>query len=332
MMEKILEVKNLVTQMKKEHNYTTIVDHVDLVLHKGESLGIVGESGCGKSMTILSIMRLLGTNGRVQKGEILLNGEDILALSEKEMRKIRGNEMSVIFQDPMTSLNPVMKIGRQISEILEKHKQMTRKESYAVVIDLLNKVGISRPKEIYNEYPHQLSGGMRQRVMIAIAIACTPKLLIADEPTTALDVTIQAQIITLLQEIQKESGMSLLLITHDLGVVAELCDQVMVMYAGQVVEVSDVRTLLRNPHHPYTKGLIKSTPNQLDGNSRLYSIKGNVPSPDQMPKGCRFADRCDFVMKRCYLEEPRLNTIDEKTSYRCWLHQKEMETVMEVHT
>lgn len=320
-MTNVLEVSGLTTTFAKNEKAFTVVDDLSLYVRKGESLGIVGESGCGKSVASLSMMRLLGKNGKIE-GSVQLNGKEILKYSEKVMQKIRGKEMAMIFQEPMTSLNPILTIGKQMSEGLEKHEGMKRAQVKQKVIELLTQVGISRANEIYHEYPHRLSGGMRQRVMIAMAIACNPKLLIADEPTTALDVTIQAQILDLIQKVRVELGMSLIMITHDLGVVAETCDRVMVMYAGQVIESADVRTLLRNPKHPYTIGLINSTPHKAKGQKRLHSIAGSVPTPDEYPKGCRFAPRCDKVMPVCLEQNPQLMAVDQQTHCRCWLYQE----------
>ncbi|WP_289140106.1 ABC transporter ATP-binding protein [uncultured Brevibacillus sp.] len=320
-MTNVLEVSGLTTTFAKNESAYKVVDDLSLHVRRGEALGIVGESGCGKSVTSLSIMRLLGKNGKIA-GSIQLNGKEIVALSEKELQKIRGKEMAMIFQEPMTSLNPVLTIGKQMSEGLEKHEGMKSGEAKQKVIELLTQVGISRANEIYNEYPHRLSGGMRQRVMIAMAIACSPKLLIADEPTTALDVTIQAQILDLIQKVREEMSMSLIMITHDLGVVAETCDRVMVMYAGQVIEAADVRSLLRDPKHPYTVGLINSNPHKAKGQKRLNSIAGSVPSPDEYPKGCRFAPRCDKVMPVCLEQNPQLMAVDAQTQCRCWLYQE----------
>ncbi|MET3289742.1 ABC transporter ATP-binding protein [Brevibacillus fluminis] len=320
-MTNVLEVYGLTTTFTKNNKEFKVVDDLSLYVGKGESLGIVGESGCGKSVTSLSIMRLLGKNGKIE-GSIQLNGTELLAFNEKVMQKIRGKEMAMIFQEPMTALNPVLTIGKQMSEGLEKHEGMKRAQAKQKSIELLTQVGISRANEIYNEYPHRLSGGMRQRVMIAMAIACSPKLLIADEPTTALDVTIQAQILDLIQKVRVELGMSLIMITHDLGVVAETCDRVMVMYAGQVIESADVRTLLRNPKHPYTIGLIHSTPHKAKGQKRLNSIAGSVPAPDEYPKGCRFAPRCDKAMPICAEQNPQLMAVDEQSQCRCWLYQE----------
>jgi len=319
-MVNVLEVKGLTVQFSKKSGKITVVDQVDMFIRKGESLGIVGESGCGKSVTSLAIMRLLDSHGTVH-GSVLLNGEEVRSISKNAMRDIRGKEIAMIFQEPMTSLNPVLTIGRQLSEVLEEHQGKSKARNRERVIELLKQVGISRPEEIYREYPHRLSGGMRQRVMIAMAIACNPTLLIADEPTTALDVTIQAQILELIQKIRADFGMSMILITHDLGVVAEVCDRVMVMYAGQVIESADVRTLLRYPKHPYTVGLIRSAPHRSKEQSRLHSIRGSVPSPEEMPSGCRFAPRCEKVMPVCWEKNPVLQQVDQQSACRCWLYE-----------
>ncbi|WP_312110064.1 ABC transporter ATP-binding protein [Brevibacillus reuszeri] len=318
-MEHVLEVNELSIQFGGSEKTVTVVEDFNLQLKKGEALGIVGESGCGKSITSLSIMQLLGGNGKIASGSIRLNGRNLVGLGAKDMQKMRGKEIAMIFQEPMTSLNPVLTIGKQISEVLEKHERRSKSAHKQRVLELLQQVGISRPDEIYYEYPHRLSGGMRQRVMIAMAIACNPQLLIADEPTTALDVTIQAQILDLLKRIQQDATMSLIMITHDLGVVAEVCDRVMVMHAGQVIETADVRTLLRHPKHPYTMGLIQSIPKKGDHPGRLYSIKGSVPAPDEYPQGCRFAPRCEKVMPVCLEMSPRLQQVDNETTCRCWI-------------
>lgn len=323
-MDNVLEVKGLTTQFARGQAKVTVVDQLSLQLGKGEALGIVGESGCGKSVASLSIMRLLEKNGQVQ-GSVQLNDKNLLELNEGEMRQIRGKEMAMIFQEPMTSLNPVLTIGKQVSEVLIKHLRFNRSQAKQRVLELLSQVGISRAEEIYHEYPHRLSGGMRQRVMIAMAIACHPSLLIADEPTTALDVTIQAQILALIKQIRAQMGMSLIMITHDLGVVAEVCDRVLVMYAGQVVETADVRTLLRDPKHPYTVGLIKSAPQKSKGQRRLYSIVGTVPPPDEQPAGCRFAPRCEKAMPVCHIRSPELMQVDQHSACRCWLYEENAE-------
>lgn len=325
-MDNVLEVTGLTTRFSKESGTITVVDELDLYVKKGETLGIVGESGCGKSVTSLSLMRLLDNNATLT-GSIRFNGKEVLALSEAEMRSLRGKEMAMIFQEPMHSLNPVLTIGRQISEVLHEHEGESKAAVKQRVLDLLSVVGISRAEEIYRDYPHRLSGGMRQRVMIAMAIACNPSLLIADEPTTALDVTIQAQILNLIKRIRRDIGMSVIMITHDLGVIAEVCDRVMVMYAGQAIETADVRSLLRNPKHPYTVGLLQSIPRQRA--KRLHSIKGSVPTPENKPKGCRFAPRCDRAMAICWEQNPELRPVDQYSSCRCWLFTQDKGHVQE---
>jgi peptide/nickel transport system ATP-binding protein len=282
----------------------------------------VGESGCGKSVTSLAVMGLIPQPpGKVVAGSIHFQGKDLTKASAKEMRQIRGNEMAMIFQEPMTSLNPLFTIGNQLIEAIRTHLPCSKQEAKNMSLEILKKVGINRPG-ILDEYPHQLSGGMRQRVMIAMAMVLNPRLLIADEPTTALDVTIQAQILDLMKTLNQEFGTAILLITHDLGVVAEMCDRVVVMYAGQVVEETDRRRLFRNPKHPYTQGLLKSIPKLEDRKKRLYSIPGQVPNPLHMPKGCRFAPRCEFAFDVCERVEPRLLPVEEGHLSRCWLHQE----------
>jgi oligopeptide/dipeptide ABC transporter ATP-binding protein len=323
-MEAILRVEDLQTQFHTDAGLVKVVDGVNLELKKGEILGIVGESGCGKSVTSLSIMQLLPKGiGKVTSGSISLAGKDVLAMSKSDLRKMRGSQISMIFQEPMTSLNPVFKIGDQITEAIRFHMKLSKKEAKSYAVEMLTKVGISRPESVVNEYPHQLSGGMRQRVMIAIAMACEPKILIADEPTTALDVTIQAQILNLMRQLQQEKGTSIMLITHDLGVVAEMCDRVVVMYAGQVVEESDVKTLFKHPKHPYTKGLLASLPQLTSESDRLNSIPGQVPALDEMPSGCRFAPRCEFRMEVCEAENPDLLDVGQKHTCRCHLYREE---------
>jgi peptide/nickel transport system ATP-binding protein len=319
-MQPLLKINNLQTAFQTDQGEVVSIDDVSFQLHSGETIGIVGESGCGKSVTSLSIMRLLGARGKIRKGEILLEGKDLTQLDEKEMRSIRGNVVSMIFQEPMTSLNPVFTIGNQLTEAIKLHMKLGRKEARAYAIEMLKKVGIPRAEAIIDEYPHALSGGMRQRVMIAMAIACKPKLLIADEPTTALDVTIQAQILELMKKLRKESDTAIMLITHDLGVIAEMADKVIVMYAGQVIEEADVFTLFDDPQHPYTKGLINSIPHlDADANERLASIPGMVPSLKQMPAGCRFHARCSYATERCREEAPPLRKVEEDHWARCWL-------------
>ena len=305
----LLEVKGLVTAFQTDEGYLRAVDDVSFEIGTGKTLGIVGESGCGKSVTSLSIMRLVPSPpGRIEKGEILFEGQDLLPLPERGIRKLRGNDISMIFQEPMTSLNPVYKIGAQISEALRLHQNVSRREARARAIELLELVGIPAPQERVDSYPHTLSGGMRQRAMIAMALCCQPKLLIADEPTTALDVTIQAQILELLKRLQSKFGMSILLITHDLGVVAEFADDIAVMYAGKIVEQASTADLFKNPKHPYTRGLLKSLPSMRDRDPshRLATIAGIVPDLRDLPKGCRFQDRCELVSDRCRQAEPTL--------------------------
>ena len=316
----LLDVKDLKTYFYTDSGVAKAVDGVTFSVDKGKVLGIVGESGCGKSVTSLSIMRLVDpVTGKNEGGEILFDGTDILKLPEPEMRKLRGNRISMIFQEPMTSLNPVFTIGYQIEESLILHKGMDKKAARQQAIHLLELVGIPEAGKRVDEYPHQLSGGMRQRVMIAMALAGDPELLIADEPTTALDVTIQAQILDLMNQLKKETGTSILFITHDLGVVAEVCDDVAVMYCGRVVERGDVKTIFANPSHPYTKGLLGSIPRLGDAGKELKSIPGNVPNPKYMPKGCKFEPRCPYASEKCREEEPGFFQIEEGHISRCWL-------------
>jgi peptide/nickel transport system ATP-binding protein len=323
MEQAILKVNNLQTHFKSDSGTVKAVDGVSFEVVGGETLGVVGESGSGKSVTSLSIMNLLkDTPGKIAGGEILYKGKDLTKLSESEMRKIRGNEIAMIFQEPMTSLNPVFKIGKQLEETIRLHLKLSKKESRLRAIEMLEAVGISRPDKIIHDFPHQLSGGMRQRVMIAMAMACNPKLLIADEPTTALDVTIQAQILDLMKNLNKSEGTAILLITHDLGVVAEMCDRVVVMYAGRAVEESDVHSIFANPKHPYTQGLIASIPKIGERVDRLQSIPGNVPLPTRMPEGCKFAPRCPFAMDICWEREPEFKKQAGDHSVRCWLHEE----------
>jgi peptide/nickel transport system ATP-binding protein len=325
MTEPLLEVKGLKTQFRRDQGRVLAVDGVDLTIHKGQVLGLVGESGCGKSVTSLSLMRLFkDTPGQIVGGSILFRDQDLTALPESEMRKIRGKEIAMIFQEPMTSLNPVLKIGKQLEEGIQLHLGFDKKQARKHAIHMLNLVGIPRADEIVDEYPHQLSGGMRQRVMIAMAMSCQPQLLIADEPTTALDVTIQAQILDLIKQLKEEQGMAVLMITHDLGVVAEMCDRVVVMYAGRVVEEASVLELFDDPKHPYTRGLIHSVPKLRAGAKRLESIPGNVPDLAHMPTGCKFAPRCADVMDICLVKEPGLGDLGEERRCRCWLYEAEM--------
>ncbi|TDO85925.1 peptide/nickel transport system ATP-binding protein/oligopeptide transport system ATP-binding protein [Halanaerobium saccharolyticum] len=327
MAEKLVEVKNLKTYFYVEEGVVKAVDGVDFEIYPGETLGVVGESGCGKSVTSLSIMRLVESPpGRIEAGEINFGGRDLTKIPEKEMRKIRGNDISMIFQEPMTSLNPVYTVGDQIMEAIILHKQVDRKEARRQAIDMLTKVGIPLPEQRVDEYPHQLSGGMRQRVMIAMALSCDPQLLIADEPTTALDVTIQAQILELMNSLKESYGMSIMMITHDLGVIAEVSDRVAVMYAGKVVEYTDVNTLFEDPKHPYTWGLMNSIPKLDKDVDRLEAIPGSVPSPLNFPDGCKFNTRCPLAEGKCYDQEPPLEDADGNHMVRCWRY-KDLEEI-----
>lgn len=315
----MLEVNDLKIQFRIDEKYYSAVHGVNFHIEEGETLGLVGESGCGKSVTSLAVMRLLNQQTKVS-GSVMYQGKNLLDLTESQMRGIRGNEISMIFQEPMTSLNPVHRIGAQIGESLVLHRGMSVKRAREQAVDLLKQVGIPRPEQIVDEYPHQLSGGMRQRVMIAMAMACSPSLLIADEPTTALDVTIQAQILDLMRRLTQENRMATLLITHDLGVVAEMCDRVAVMYAGKIVEEGPVREIFRNPQHPYTIGLLNSIPKLEGERGRLHPISGNVPSLRNMASGCRFHPRCPKVMDVCKEQEPDFYKVGEEHYSRCWLH------------
>ena len=320
MAEPILEVKGLKTYFYTEEGVLPGVDGLDFTLEQGKVLAIVGESGCGKSVTSLSILRIVQSPpGRIIAGEILYNGKDLLKLSERDMRKIRGNDISMIFQEPMTSLNPVFTVGRQIMESLTLHQGMTKKQARARAVEMLTLVGIPTPERIVDEYPHQLSGGMRQRVMIAMALACNPKILIADEPTTALDVTIQAQILRLIAQLKDRMGASVILITHDLGVVAEIANDVMVMYAGEAVEYGGVHELFKNPLHPYTEGLLRSVPVMGRRVDALYNIPRTVPSPRDYPGGCRSSPRCAHCADRCRTERPPLYEMPDGRRARCFL-------------
>ena len=317
--ETVLEVKHLKTYFYTEEGIVPAVDGLDFTLSKGETLAIVGESGCGKSVTSLSILRIVPMPpGKIIDGEILYKGEDLLKKTEKEMRAIRGNQISMIFQEPLTSLNPVFTIGNQIIEILCRHQGLKKAVAREKAIDMLRQVRIPAPEKVIDDYPHQLSGGMRQRVMIAMALSCNPGILIADEPTTALDVTIQAQIMHLLADLKKKLDTSIILITHDLGVVANIAENVMVMYAGEAVEYADVNKLFKKPLHPYTIGLLKSLPVIGEDKDSLYSIKGNVPSPKDYPEGCRFSPRCEEVCNKCMKEKPPLIELDNGRKVRCW--------------
>jgi peptide/nickel transport system ATP-binding protein len=319
----VLDVKNLRTVFFTNSGLFKAVDDVSFSVRRGETLAIVGESGCGKSVTALSIMRLVpDPPGRIVGGSVMLEGTDLLSLDEAGMRKVRGDRVSMIFQEPMTSLNPVMRIGDQIVEVVLLHRPMPRKQAWQQAVEMLRLVRIPEPERRALEYPHQLSGGMRQRAMIAMALTCRPALLIADEPTTALDVTIQAQILGLILELQKELGMGLILITHDLGVVAQTAQRVVVMYAGKKVEEADVETLFESPRHPYTRGLMASIPAVpalgTKADARLVEIPGMVPSLTRLPKGCAFAPRCELAIARCHEEYPPLQTFGTDHLAACW--------------
>lgn len=320
----VLEVKKLRTSFFTSEGEVPAVDEISFSIGKGEVVGIVGESGCGKSVTSLSIMKLIPQPpGKIVGGEIRLNGEDLVDATEKRMRELRGNDVAMIFQEPMTSLNPLFTIGSQLTEAIRLHRKGTKKEAFTQGVEMLKLVGLPRAEAIMKEYPHQLSGGMRQRVMIAMALSCHPRLLIADEPTTALDVTIQAQILALMKDLNDKLDTSIIMITHDLGVVAEVCQKVIVMYAGKVVEEGDVEVIFQNPKHPYTSGLLKSIPDIRAKKERLYSIPGNVPKPGSITEGCRFAARCEFVHERCLGESPPLYATEDEDHYvRCFLHDK----------
>ena len=321
--EPILKVKGLCTEFKTVDSRVRAVDGVDLELYPGETLGIVGESGCGKSVTALSIMQLLPKGvGKVVDGQILFDGKDMLKLSTKELLSLHGRDMAMIFQEPMTSLNPVYTIGYQLSEVLRYHMGMNKKDAWQKSIDLLKDVGVSRPEQIVRSYPHELSGGMLQRVMIAMGLSCNPKLLIADEPTTALDVTIQAQILELMGKLKEEYNTAILMITHNMGVVAEVCDRVIVMYAGYVVEMAEVNELFDNPGHPYTQGLLKCIPNIDEDREVLDTIEGTVPPPYAMPKGCRFAPRCPYATPECEANKPELYDIGGGHTCRCFRYKE----------
>lgn len=318
-MSKLLEVKNLKTYFYTDDGVAKAVDDVSFYLDKGETLGLVGESGCGKSVSALSIMRLIpDPPGKIVNGEIFFKGTDILKLSEKEMQNIRGNDIGMIFQEPMTSLNPVFTCGDQIEEAVILHQKLSKDKAKEKAIEMLNLVGIPAPEQRYNEYPHQLSGGMRQRIMIAMALSCNPEILIADEPTTALDVTVQAQILELINKLQRELGMGVIMITHDLGVIAEVSTRVAVMYASKVAEYGNVDQIFYNPKHPYTIGLLNSIPKLNKNKGKLATIEGNVPAPTNYPKGCHFCTRCAFAIEKCWTEEPPLFQVEEGHTAACW--------------
>ncbi len=323
-MSELLRVENLKTTFYTDEAVIRAVDDVSFKVKPGEVLGVVGESGCGKSVASMSIMRLIMyPPGKIEGGKIWFEDRDLLSLSAKNMRRIRGNEIAMIFQEPMTSLNPVYKIGDQISEAICLHQGLEGSAAWKEAVKMLELVGIPRPSEVINDYPHQLSGGMRQRAMIAMALSCNPKLLIADEPTTALDVTIQAQILELMKDLKEKINTAIIFITHDLGVIAEMADHVVVMYSGKVVEEADVYALFNEPLHPYTAGLISSKPILEEEKEVLDYIPGNVPNPMEMPQGCAFHPRCKEVMDICQYEMPELIDTSPTRQVRCWLYQKQ---------
>lgn len=322
--ETIFQIRGLKTQFFTSKGIVPAVDGVDITVKRGEAVGLVGESGCGKSMTAMSVMQLLKYPGRVVEGEILVDGEDLLKKTKKEMDEIRGNKVSMIFQEPMTSLNPVYTIGKQVSEAILTHEKVSKEEAKQRAIEIFRKVGIPEPEKRYNVYPHQLSGGLRQRVMIGMAMVCNPMLMIADEPTTALDVTIEAQILYLMNQLQKEQGTAIVMITHNLGVVAESCDYVYVMYAGKIMEEAPVKELFNNPMHPYTFGLMNSIPKMTESKEHLYTIPGLVPNLLHLPQGCRFCPRCDKAMKICTMYQPDLYETEDGHKVRCFLYNKEV--------
>ena len=317
----LLEVKNLHTYFKTKKGIVKAVNDVTYSLDAGKTLGIVGESGSGKSVSAMSIIKLLDGNGYIESGEITFDGKDIRNCTEKEMYHIRGNEISVIFQEPMTSLNPVFTVERQIGETLQIHQNMSKKEARAKAVGLLADVKIPNPERVAKQYPFQLSGGMRQRVMIAMALACKPKLLIADEPTTALDVTIQAQVLELMNELKEKLRTSLLLITHDLGVVAQVCDRVAIMYAGEIVESGTIAEVFDHPHHPYTIGLFGSIPSLDETAEKLKPIQGQMPDPTELPEGCAFAPRCPYATGACRTRKPEMTGVGGTQMVRCLAHQ-----------
>jgi oligopeptide/dipeptide ABC transporter ATP-binding protein len=326
MSKKILEVKNLDTHFYTENGTVKAVNDVSFYVNEGETLGIVGESGCGKSITCMSLVRLVETPpGKYVGGEVLFDGEDISNASDARIRELRGNDISFIFQEPMTSLNPIFKIGQQISETMILHRGMTKKEAREESIKMLELVKIPNPERVVDDYPFALSGGMRQRAMIAMALGCQPKLLIADEPTTALDVTIQAQVLDLMNDLKKKINASIIFITHDLGVISEMSDRVMVMYAGKVVEVATTVDIFKNPLHPYTLGLISSKPDMATESARLHVIPGNVPDLNNLPSGCPFHPRCEKAMDVCKKSFPSEITLENDHKVACWLYANKEE-------
>ncbi|MEG0308681.1 MAG: ABC transporter ATP-binding protein [Clostridium sp.] len=327
-MKNLLEIRDLKTYFYTDSGIVKAVDGVSFDVEPGKTLGIVGESGCGKSITAMSILKLIEKPGKIVEGTIKFDDKDIVPMGDNDIRKIRGNDISMIFQEPMTSLNPVFRIEDQIMEAVMLHRGMNKKDAKKIAIEMLSFVGIPRAEQVARDYPHQLSGGMRQRVMIAMALACEPKLLIADEPTTALDVTIQAQILKLMNDLKEKTNTAIMLITHDLGVIAQMADYVIVMYSGKVVESAPIKELFDNPMHPYTKGLLASIPSLEEDKERLYSIDGVVPNPFYLPKGCYFQPRCEFAKEECKTKMPAVSDWSNKHQVRCFLYN---ETVDEQH-
>ncbi len=324
-MKEILKVENLTTHFFTEKGVVRAVDGNSFSIYEGKTLGVVGESGCGKSITAMSILNLIEKPGKIVDGSVKFMGEELVGAADSRIREIRGNEISMIFQEPMTSLNPVFRVGDQIGEALILHRNLSRKEAKNVGIEMLQLVGIPRAEKVIDDYPHQLSGGMRQRVMIAMALACNPKLLIADEPTTALDVTIQAQILALMNRLKTETNTAIMMITHDLGVVAQMADHVLVMYSGKIVESAPVEEIYGDPKHPYTIGLLKSIPRLDETREELNTIEGTVPSPFDLPKGCYFEPRCDKSMEICKHKHPETYKINENHTVACYLYAEEGE-------
>ncbi len=320
----VLDIQNLKSHFFTAKGEVPAVDGVSIQVPAGKIIGIVGESGCGKSMTAMSVMGLLRHPGKVVDGTIVLDGRDITNLKPKELAKIRGNELAMIFQEPMTSLNPVYPVGKQVREAILLHQKMSRSEAKQRVIEIFREVGIPEPEKRYDSYPHQLSGGLRQRVMIGMAMVCKPKVMIADEPTTALDVTIEAQILHLMKKLCREQGTSIILITHNMGVVAEVCDYVYVMYAGKVMEQADTFTLFENTQHPYTQGLLRSIPKLDEDVDRLYTIEGVVPNLLHLPKGCNFCTRCEQAKERCIHQQPDLYQTESGHQVRCFRYESEV--------
>ena len=320
-LDELLSIKDLTIHYITDSGTVSAVNNVDITLKKGETLGLVGETGAGKTTIALGIMRLIANPpGKIKGGEVYFNGKDLLKMSDEEMRKIRGNKISMIFQDPMTALNPIDKVGDQIAEVVSMHQKVSNQEARNIACKTMELVGI--PKERYEEYPHQFSGGMKQRIVIAIALACTPELLIADEPTTALDVTIQAQVLAMMNKLKKEINTSMLLITHDLGVVADMCERVAIIYAGEIVEIGDAVHIFDETQHPYTKGLFGSLPSAVQENERLNPIPGLMPDPTDLPEGCKFSPRCPYKTEACESNPPKLVEVSEGHLVRCILVQE----------